>query len=266
MAAENYIHSLYGRKVGVDESGALVVPGGVKTGPGGGLPMAGSGRVALFDDFLGDALLSPWGAFLGSDASGNVASVSVVAGAAGGVARLAGADSTGTMAADGAQLTSFLNWTAANGSLVFEARVKLAVITNVAVFLGFTDLITLEAPITSAASADTITTNATDAVGFMFDTSMATDTWWLTGVKNDVDAVAQNTGFAPVAATYEVFRIEVAADGTAYFYRNGVQVGTAMANALSPAIPLTPTFNIFPRTAAFGTQLDVDYVHVSMLR
>ncbi len=266
MALSGFFKSLYGRKVGLDARGALIVPGGIRSGPYGGLPVADSGRVALFDDFFGDSIDPSWNVVLGSDATANVASATVVAGAAGGVLRLAGADSAGTMAADGAQLTSFLNWKAINGDLIFEARVALAVITNVSAFVGLTDKITLEAPITSAASADTLTTNAADAVGFMFDTSMATDNWWLTGVKANVDATAQNTGVAPVAATYEVLRIELTAAGEARFFRNGDMVGTQMLAAVTPTVALTPTFSIFPRTAAFGKQLDVDYAYAAMLR
>lgn len=266
MTTKHFFHSLYGRKVGVDAAGALVVPGGYKSGPNGGVYTPDSGRVVLFDDFLGDAIQTPWAVTLGSDSTSNVASGAVVAGAAGGVLRLAGADSTGAMAEDGAQLTSFLNWKAANGDLIFEARVKLAVITNVSAFVGFTDTVALEAPITSAASADTITTNASDAVGFMFDTSMAADTWWLTGVKGDTDAVAQNTGIAPVAATYETLRIEVTPTGEASFFRNGAQVGALMSAALTASVALTPVIGLFPRTAAFGTQVDVDYVYAAMLR
>lgn len=260
------IHSLYGRKVGVDSSGALVVPGGVVSGRGRGMSAGDASRVVLFDDFLGDAIDARWNVVLGSDASSNVASGAVVAGAAGGVLRLAAADSAGTMVADGAQITSFLNWKAANGSLVFEARVALAEITNVSAFIGFTGVITLEAPIISAASADTLTTNATDAVGFMFDTAMAADTWWLTGVANNVDATAQNTGIAPVAATYETLRVELTATGEALFYRNGALVGTQMTGAVTPSVALTPTLGLFPRTAAFGKQLDVDYVYAAMTR
>ena len=49
-----------------------------------------------------------------------------------------------------------------------------------------------------------ITTNATDGLGFFFDTSMTDDAWWISGVANDVDAVHQNTTFAPVIATLAI--------------------------------------------------------------
>jgi hypothetical protein len=122
---------------------------------------------------------------------------------------------TASMAVSGIQLDRGLAWRADQGDLVFETRIKLSAITNIAVFVGFTDqTAALEMPIQSAASADTFTTNATDAIGFMFDTSMATDDWWITGVANDVDATMQDTTFAPVANTYETLRIGVNASGS----------------------------------------------------
>jgi hypothetical protein len=148
-----------------------------------------------------------------------------------------------------------------------QARLKLSAITTCYVFVGFTDLAaSLEAPIESAASADTLTSNATNAVGFMFDTRMATDNWWLVGVKADTDATHQNTGLAPVADDYATLRVEVATDGTATFFYNGVQVGTAMANAITAATDLTPTINVSKTSVAASMTADVDYVHVSMSR
>lgn len=162
-------------------------------------------------------------------------------------------DTTASMAVSGIQLSRGLNWKANQGGVYQEWRVKLGIITNIAVFIGFTDQVAaLEMPIQSAASADTITTNATDAVGFMFDTSMATDNWWLVGVANDVDATLQNMGAAPVADTYAIFRIELSAAGVATFYYNGVAVGTAMTGAVTATIALTPVIAAFNRTTANG--------------
>jgi hypothetical protein len=122
-------------------------------------------------------------------------------------------------------------------------------------------------PINSAASADTLTTTATDAVGFMFDTSMATDTWWLTGVANDVDATHQNTGFAPVISTYETFRIELSATGIAKFFRNGLFVGSGpMSGAVTATVALTPVIAGFNRTTSGNGTITVDYLGVAANR
>jgi hypothetical protein len=178
-------------------------------------------------------------------------------------------DTTASMAVSGVQLSRGLNWKANMGELSFEARIKTGIITNIAIFVGLTDQVSaLEMPIQSAASADTFTTNATDAVGFMFDTSMATDTWWLTGVANDVDATMQNSTFAPVADTYETFRIELSTTGVATFFRNGVRVGSQMTGAVTATVALTPVIAAFNRTTANGatTIITADYVHMSALR
>ena len=175
-------------------------------------------------------------------------------------------DTTASMAVSGVQLDSGLHWKANQGNLVFEARVKLGIITNIAVFIGFTNQVSaLEMPIQSASSADTITTNATDGVGFMFDTAMTTDDWWLVGVANDVDATKQDMLVAPVADTYAKFRIELSTAGVATFYYNGVQVGTAMTAAVTATVALTPVIAAFNRTTSNGatTIVTVDYIHVS---
>lgn len=175
-------------------------------------------------------------------------------------------DTTASMAVSGVQLDSNLGWKANQGNLVFEARVKTGIITNIAIFIGLTDQVSaLEMPIQSAASADTITTNATDGVGFMFDTSMTTARWWLVGVANDVDATKQDAGVAPVADTYATFRIELSTAGVATFYYNGTAIGTAMTAALTATIALTPVIAAFNRTTANGatTIITADWVYVS---
>ena len=228
----------------------------------------GARKVVLFDDFLGGAqvfsttVVNGW---LSRKGTTNAVDWTVTAASGGTVVGKVG-DTTASMAVSGVQLDSGLHWLGSQGNLVMEARVKTGIITNIAWFIGFTDQVgALEMPIHSAASADTITTNATDAVGFMFDTSMATDNWWLVGVANDVDATAQNVGSAPVADTYQKLRVELSTAGVATFYIDGVQVGTTMTGACRTTVKLTPVLAGFNRTTSNGatTILTADYVHVS---
>lgn len=224
-------------------------------------------HVAITDDFLTAINTNLWLATEGTDSATSAADI--LSTGVNGVLRLTTGDAGSGLAADTEQLTTKSTpFKAVNGDLVYEIRVQLSAITTCWAFFGFTDTVAaaLEAPVISAASANTITTNATDAVGFMFDTRMSTDNWWLVGVANDVDATAQDSGYAPVAATYEVLRIEVATDGSAAFFRNGVQVGTLMAGAVTPTVALAPIMAVSKTSVTASMTADIDYVHASGLR
>lgn len=230
-------------------------------------------RAVLFDDFTGATVAlgttiaatgTSWRSRVGSDAQ--CVNWTVTPAINGTVVGTIG-DTTASMAVSGVQLDSGLSWKAEQGGLVLQARVKLSAITDIAVFIGFTDQTgALEMPIQSAASANTITTNATDAIGFFFDTSMTTDDWWIAGVANDVDATHQDTTFAPVADTYETFRIEVTAAGAADFFRNGKRVGTRMSGAATATVALTPVIAGFNRTTSGTPTITADYINVAANR
>ena len=256
--------SLHGRLAGLDSKGKMLVPNGFRAGEHGKqLDLPSPSRVTFFDDFLGDVVADQWNAVEGTDSA--TSDFAILAGGIGGVARLTTGDAGTGIAADMEQITQALQWQASNGDLVFQARLKLSAITTCHAFLGFTDLVTFEAPVIAAGAAS-ITTNASDAVGFMFDTTLTNKTWHLVGVANDVDATFQNSTVAPVAAQYQTFRIEVTAAGVATFFINGVQVGTSMTGAVTPATDLTPTLCVSKLSVAASMTMDVDYVHVSMDR
>jgi len=251
-----------GRQLYIKESGGTILAGGTNTGwrP---LELAHSARIRLFDDFLGDTLDAKWGSQSGTDPQ--VVAPAFNAQTGGAMRMTTGDDAAGDMATNGVQLEQALVWRCANGKLVLEARVKMDAITNVAVFVGFTDQVgTLEMPFTLAA-ADALTSNATDAVGVLFDTNAATDNWWLVGVANDVDATKQNAGTAPTAATYETWRIEISTAGAATFWRNNAVVGTAMAAAVRNSVDLTPVVAAFSRSTA-SRVVDVDFLDVQAVR
>jgi len=214
--------------------------------------------VRYFDDFLGDVIADQWGVDKGSD--GSAANFAVSAAVNGMLRATCGAGAGVSMAANGVQLHQSLQWKANMGNLEIEARIKLSAITNIAVFVGFTDTLSLEMPIHSAASANTITTNATDAVGFFFDTSMTADTFWLAGVKADTDGTHVNSTIAPVADTWIRLKIEVDSSGNATGFINGVRVGQ-VANACTATVAMTPVIAAFTRSAATAT-VDVDYIDI----
>lgn len=265
--------SLHGKKVGLGSeknSGSqkgkaeLIVPGGFLAGDHGSQSsMHSLGRVVLFDDFFGDVLAQPWDSEVGTDAQVVAPATSA---AVGGMIRMtAGDDAAASMAANGVQLHSELNWYANKTNLVMDARVKLSAITSVSVFVGFTDQVSaLEMPIHSAASANTITTNATDAVGLFFDTSMTDDSWWAAGVKADTDATHATTSTAPVAGTYQRLRIEADSSGNAIMYIDGVRKAS-VTNAVTATVGLTPVIAVFSRTTATRS-VDVDYIYLAQDR
>ena len=221
--------------------------------------------IELKDDFLGEEIDGyRWQSLIGTDAECRQAVV--LADQLGGVVRLTtGDDAAASMAVNGVQLQSRLNWRAAQGGLVCEFRVALSAITSVCVFLGMTDQVSaLEMPFTLAAG-DALTSNATDAFGVLFDTAADTDEWCAVGVAADVDATKQFLGVAPVAATFETWRIELSYDGTAVFYRNGTVIGSAMTTAVTPSVALTPILAAFSRTAA-SRNVDLDQTITRAIR
>jgi hypothetical protein len=210
----------------------------------------------LYDRFVTGGSLSHYELFNGSDAQAVDPAISsdtlvIVTGDAG----------TGD-AADLSEAVGDTGYVPSSGAIVFETKVKFSAITNVYGFFGFTDnKASLEAPIISAASANTLTSNASDAVGFMFDTAMSTDNWWLTGVAGDSDATAQNVGSAPVADTYAVLRIEITTGGVATFYINGTIVGSAMTGAVTAGATIYPVLCASARSTTSRT-VTADYLYV----
>lgn len=224
-----------------------------------------AGMVELRDDFLGEEIDGyRWQSLIGTDAECRQATV--LADQSNGVVRLTtGDDAAATMAVNGAQLQSRLNWRVDKGGFVWEGRVAVSAITSVALFVGLTDQVSsLEIPFTLAAG-DVLTSNASDAVGVLFDTAADTDNWWLVGVKADVDATKQNTGVAPSAGTFETWRIEVTSGGEATFYRNGTAIGSAMSGAVTASALLTPVVAAFARTST-SRDVDVDVMLVQAQR
>jgi hypothetical protein len=223
-------------------------------------PRAKQQKTRLFDHFLGDVLADQWNALSGTDPQAVAPAISA---AVGGMIRLTtGDDAAVTMAANGTQLESALNWQGSQGGLVFEARIKIGnAVTGVSVFIGFTDQVgSLEMPFTLG-GGDALTSNATDAVGVLYDVSASTDNWWLVGVANNVDATKQDSGVAPSTGTYETWRVEVTSSGVAYFFRNGTAIGSAMSSAVRTTVPLTPVIAAYSPTANVRN-VDIDYILV----
>lgn len=260
--------SLHGRLIGLDQLGRLVVPGGFVAGGEGvaPIPLSGPNSLAKFDDFDGASQaysttpIDGWRSRKGSD--GTCVDWTRTDAVGGTVVGTIG-HTTASMAVSGVQFDRSLAWKANQGNLVVQARVQLSAIVTEAFYFGFTDQVAaLEMPIQGSGAANGITTNCSDGCGFLFDTSMATANLWAVGVAADVDATGVNTGGAPVAATYDLLRVELDALGNATFYRNNVRVAS-VASAVTPTVALTPVFAGFNRTTTGNPTITLDYAAIS---
>lgn len=249
--------SLQGSDYGLGPNGELISRGSHVRGAH-GKQIVGSSidTVSFTDEFMGSGQAystTPINGWISRKGTTNTVDWTITEGVNGGIVGKVG-DTTASMAVSGIQLARGLSWKANQGGLRCLWRVKTGIITNIAIFVGFTDQVAaLEMPIQSAAGSHTITTNATDACGWLFDTAdTGTDQWLLTGVANDVDATVQTTSLVPVADTFEYLGVEISAAGKASFYRNGAQVGTTMSGAVTSTVALTPVLAAFNRTTSNG--------------
>ncbi len=238
------------------------------------LPLAGStaGRMwSALEDFFGMAdTEAEHGWVLNSGADAQALDPAIDTAQAGGVFQLVTGDADGTTANDGSGMVwgdMPIQLDSAGGDVAIEWRVRIkTAITDVSVGFGLTDATTLEEPFTN--SADTITSTATDAVGFLYDTDATTDEWWACAVDSDTDDTANaTTGTAPVADTWQTFRIEISNDGaTIRFYIDGTLELTFSGDAgVGPDAVLYP-YIIACATTTTSKTIDVDYCEVSGVR
>lgn len=236
------------------------------------LDMSHRNRVVIFDDFLCQSLLetsTPWILNAGSD---DVAVDPAVTSTkeAGGVIQLVSGDAGTGVAADGSQIVCAIPVQADGGNgLVFETRLKIvSAVTTVQVNVGFTDVTTLELPV-SIGGSDALTTNASDFAGFVYDTGADTDQWFGVAVDGDTDDTSSaTTGLAPTADTYQILRAEISPDGSVVrFLIDGVEVlklnpGSA---GVSPDVNLYFTIIVNSTTTTSRT-VKVDYIYIGCSR
>lgn len=270
-ASKKWIKTLFGRFSGYRHQGLLsdrqrlYSDGGFASGIiGSENRYPGPQYSSFFEDFDG-AVGSLPARFTALEGTDSATSAEVIASGIGGTLVMTTGDAGTGAAADACQIVTGLHYRAANGGLAFETRIKMSAITTCQCFVGFTDSLSLEVPFISTSSGNTIGSQATDAVGFMFDTRMTDDTWWMVGVANDVDTTPVNTALAPVADTYAVLRVEVSSTGVATFYYNGAVVGT-QSGALTTTVALTPTIAVSKTSVAASMTLTCDYLHAGCNR
>jgi hypothetical protein len=138
-------------------------------------------------------------------------------------------------------------WWYPSTNIAVEHRFKIDVITNVAIFAGFSDAVSeASGLLPHAISAATQTATATNSAGLLFDT-LQTAAYFNVVTSKTAGSTKTFTQLAstyvPVAATNLTLRTEIDSSGNAAFFWNGEQVGY-QALAVTTTTPLIPFFGI----------------------
>ena len=141
---------------------------------------------------------------------------------------------------------------------VMEMKFQIDVITNVAIYAGFSDAVSEASSLLPFGLVTaTLTDTATDAAGFLFDTRQTLAYFNVVNTKNGTDAFTQLASTrVPVAATDLTLRVAIDTSGNARFYWNGTEVHYK-ASAVTTTVPLVPFFGIRNNNAS---------AHVATLR
>ncbi len=213
--------------------------------------------VGFFDDFVGDAIDTRWDEDL---ATGSAIAIQA---ALNGTIRF----STDTDDNDHATLALGLHWRVNKGLTVFEARVtQVSAITLRAVEIGLSDALSETAGLAFSSHDATPVDVADNAAVFAINSDESVATWSLCSV-NAGTPQRSDSAVAPVAGTFQGFRIVIDEDGNAAFYidANGDEedyrlVGTHLL-AVAPTAILTPWITLKSLSGAIKT-MDVDYIGI----
>lgn len=254
----NALPSIHGRRFGVTKAGHLVADGRIMETSW----RDRGGQAVISDHFLGQSMNNLYWKITLKGSDGSAAVPAIVASNAGGASILtSGAGATLTMAVNGSELVGgALNFDVAKGHMELAASVQMSRITNACVFIGFADSLALAMPFTI--SGTTLTANATNGHGLLFDTAATAATWKVVGVANGVAAAIIDTGVAPVAATYDLIRTEIDLNGNLTAFLNDLPVAASAAGygyATAGGV-MAPTFSMFSRVAtSYTAQADFIY-------
>jgi hypothetical protein len=171
---------------------------------------------------------------------------------------------TGTVDNDASHLGGAIIWNAVTES-VLEARVTIDDVSQSAVFVGFSDAKSESAALLAIGyQGDTLTTTATDVVGFIIDadsSTIAASTAILAGSKNGTDATPVSSGIVWADGETKDLRIELNADGSANGYIDGVGVGY-IADAVTAATLMCATVQVQTRAAGSGETIRLHRIDV----
>jgi hypothetical protein len=141
---------------------------------------------------------------------------------------------------------------------VVEHTFSIDVITNVAIFAGFSDAVSEASSLLPFGLVTaTLTDTCLDGAGFLFDTRQTLSYFNIVNTIAGTQAFTQlGSSYVPVAATTLRLRTAIDSDGKARYYWNGASVGSK-TTAVTTTTPLVPFFGIRNNSAA---------AHVATLR
>ncbi len=218
------------------------------------LSNAGDPRyVGYFVDFVGDTDDATLVKTIGS--GGSVALSTTTAG---------GTLTIATGATDDTAVTIALgtHWLVSNGLTFFEARIKsVTAITLRAIEVGLSDATTETNGLAfSNHAVGAVADVADNAAVFGYDTDASMTDWAINTVKAGTPAAVALDPSAAPSLSYQTLGIVVQADGDAWFYLDGVEVGH-VENAVATTALLTPWVTLKTLSAA-DKSIIVDYVLV----
>src|SRR3990167_2373434 len=146
-------------------------------------------------------------------------STSAIALASGGITLTTAATSAKTCT----QTQGGIWWYPAKKCIV-EMRFKIDVITNVAIFAGFSDAVSEASSLLPFGIVTaTLTDTATDGAGFLRDTRQTNAYFNIVNTKDNTEAFTQlGSSRVPVADTFLILRVKIDTSGNATYYWNGV--------------------------------------------
>lgn len=208
------------------------------------------GEVRLFDDFLGTTYDQYMWAENHGDGTANISEIE------NGVFLF---DNDGTDG-DKINLMGAAIWQpSVQGTIVFEARVRLVTSILQGVFIGLSDEVTNETP-ADIDGGTTLATDADDVVGFVYESDKGSD-WYVITSKAQADGALTDTTIGPTKDVYQTFRIVVETNGDCRFFIDGDEItasGAARKAAITTSVQFCPAIaQLANNTAA---DVHVDYV------
>jgi len=159
------------------------------------------------------------------------------------------------------------------GTIVAETRVRLVDLDTKDVFFGFTDIspdtFSVQTNVISNNGSTTLTYAASDVVGFYLSAELTDDEDWHTvyaggTTSAETDSTELDVDDDAVAGEWQVLRLELAVNGTARWYVDGVLVRT-VTGAVSTSVDLSCMLAVEAKTANIEI-MHVDYLMVEAAR